>query len=161
MLVQHVALGVLVAPVARVALHVGRVTGLAGRLLLFAPVVEGEDGVVEGGVAPVFGGVAVAAAPPVRAVVFVVLGVAREAVLRGVLDTLVRAGLGVAVHAGHVDVLAGELERRLAVVEVGAVAAAAVVARQAVLAVGGLVLAHERRVDRRVTVGADGLVELP
>ena len=59
--------------------------------------------------------------------------------------------------ARHAGVLAGQLERQLAVVEVGA--AAAVVAGQAVLAEGGLVLAHELGVDGGVAVGADGLVE--
>ena len=114
---------------------------------------------VEGDLVPARRRVAVAALAAVGAVVLVVFGVAGVAALRRVPEVPGRLGALVAVLAGHVPVLSGQRVARRAVVEVRADPAGAVVARQAVLAVGGFVPLHEGGIDARMAVGADGLVE--
>ena len=105
-LADHVGRGVRVAAEAGVVGGVRGVARLAGRLLPVLAVVDGEDLVVERDVAPAAGRVAAAAVLAERALVLVVLGVARVAVLRRLLVVLQRLGARVAGVALQPRVLA-------------------------------------------------------
>ena len=128
--------------------------GLARRLPLVGAMVDREYLVIEGGVRPAFRGVALPALLPERSLVLVFAGMAAVAVLWRISERLPTGDVGVALLARHALVPSGELERQLAVVEVGSASPAAVVADQAVFSKGRCVLAHEARIDSRMAAHA-------